>query len=489
MPLELAVLAAYFVCLGLLAVFALHRAWLLARFRPWNEALLSPPPAELPTVTVQLPIYNERAVVARVLRAAGRLDYPPTRLELQVLDDSTDETSAIIDREVEVLRANGLRVEVLRRARREGYKAGALAAGLRAARGELIAIFDADFDPPATFLTDVVGAFDDPGVGLVQARWGHENRDDGPFTRAQATLLDGLFAIEHHVRHRTGLFFNFNGTAGVWRRAAIEGGGGWSHDTLTEDIDLSYRAQLAGWRFVYAASTVAPAELPPEIGAFRSQQQRWATGGVQVLRKLGRRLLGADESLRIRLDACLHLAAHAAHPLVLCLALLLPLMTLVEDRLPHGAQLALFALCASSVLVYYERGQRAVGRSVSERLVDTALAVTLGLGLSLSQTAAVFAGLSPTAKEFVRTPKRVAYPARSPALPGAELLIATWLLVGVVWAAREGSWGSLPFLLLFFVGFAWVGALSLKPTPKEHARCQPSIPPSSPPSRSTATAP
>jgi hypothetical protein len=482
--LELAVLVAYFASLGLLAVLALHRAWLLARFRPWTEGVPTAAGERLPSVTVQLPVYNERAVVARVLRAAGRLDYPRERLELQVLDDSTDETSAIVDREVALLQARGVRVEVLRRARRTGYKAGALAAALGSACGELIAIFDADFDPPASFLRDVVGAFDDPAVGLVQARWGHENRDSGPLTRAQATLLDSLFVVEHHVRHRMGLFFNFNGTAGVWRRAAIESAGGWSHDTLTEDLDLSYRAQLAGWRFVYAPAVVAPAELPPEIGAFKSQQRRWATGGLQVLRKLGPQLAGARAGAASRIDALLHLAAHAAHPLVLSLALLLPLMTQIEGRLPGGVHLALFVLCATSLLVYYERGQRALGRSLGRRLGDTLAAIVLGLGLSLSQTGAVLAGFRSTVGEFVRTPKRAAYPARSSRLPGAELLVAAWLLVGAVAAVRGGSWGSLPFLMLFFVGFAWVGVLSLRPV-----SCpDPSTPIASPPSRSTATA-
>ena len=264
---------AYMATLGLLFIYGLHRVWLLWRFR-WGSARPSHGPAqplhELPVVTVQLPVYNERTVAARLVRVCGALDWPRDRFEIQVLDDSNDETRDIVDEEVRLLVAAGIDAKVVRRADRVGYKAGALAHGQRSARGEFIAIFDADFLPQTDFLHQLVPHFVDPRIGMVQARWGHDNRDDNLLTRAESALLDGHFVIEHTVRHDTGVFFNFNGTAGIWRRAAIDEAGGWQHDTLTEDLDLSYRAQLAGWRFIYKPMVVAPAATADPTPAVES---------------------------------------------------------------------------------------------------------------------------------------------------------------------------------------------------------------------------
>src|SRR5262245_882649 len=371
----------YLATLSALGLFGLHRIWMIARFRWCERAELEPLPDDAwPAVTVQLPLFDERTVAARLVRAVGALDYPRDRLEIQVLDDSSDETCTIVDAEVGELRRRGLDASVLRRCDRAGFKAGALAHGLERARGELVAVFDADFVPRPDFLRRLVPAFRDERIGMVQARWEHRNRDETLFTRAQSVLLDGHFVIEHTVRFDSGLFFNFNGTAGIWRRAAIESAGGWQHDTLTEDLDLSYRAQLAGWRFVYAPHVTAPAEVPAELGAFQSQQHRWARGSAQVARKLSGRIARADVPLRIKLEAFAHLFGNTGYPFVVFLAALLPFVTVSGGLdLAPGWHLATFIACTLSVVVFYERGQRALGRSLRQRLLDVPAAIALGI--------------------------------------------------------------------------------------------------------------
>ena len=276
--------AVYAVCVLGLFVYGVNAYLMVAlhlrgRRRPRSTA---PPLAVWPTVTVQLPIYNERYVARRLLEAVGALDYPADRLEIQVLDDSTDETTAIVIETAQTLAGRGLEVVHLHRRERAGFKAGALAAGLKEASGEFIAIFDADFVPPPDFLRRTLPHFADPGVAVVQTRWGHLNRDFSLLTVAQALGIDGHFAVEQAARARSGLFLNFNGTAGVWRRTAIDDAGGWTHDTLTEDLDLSYRAQLRGWRIEYRPEIVCPAELPVLVTGFKSQQRRWAQGSIQT---------------------------------------------------------------------------------------------------------------------------------------------------------------------------------------------------------------
>ena len=468
------IVGGYVATLALLATYGLHRSWMLLRFH-WKTRPQRPEPetagGELPRVTVQLPLFNERTVVSRLVRAAGALDWPRDRLEIQVLDDSTDETREIADREVAQLIANGLDARVVRRPDRSGYKAGALEYGMRIAKGDLMCVFDADFVPTSDFLRRTVPRFDDPTIGMVQARWEHENRDESFLTRAQSTLLDGHFVIEHKVRFDEGLFFNFNGTAGLWRRKAIDDAGGWQHDTLTEDLDLSYRAQLAGWRFIYAHEVTAPAEVPPTIAAFKSQQHRWAKGSVQVARKLGKRIATSDESWRIKREAFAHLTGNSGYPLVLLMAVFMPPAVFARgaDRYVWF-HLASFVLCTLSVFLFYERSQHALGRPLGRRLRDALGAVVLGIGMCVSQTRAVFEGLFQETGAFIRTPKRgditiassQTYRIRLRGLPGFELLFAAWFTWGVVRAAEAGLWGAIPFLLLFLAGFAWVGGLSLR---------------------------
>lgn len=463
---------AYLGTLMVLGLYGAHRVSLLRRFK-WSRTDVQVAPrvgSEAPFITVQLPLYNESTVAARLIQAVGRMDYPRDRFEIQVLDDSNDETCELVDREVSALVEAGILATVLRRPTRTGYKAGALDFGMQQARGELLCIFDADFIPPADFLLQMVPAFDAPGVGMVQARWEHVNRDESALTRAQSTLLDGHFVIEHKVRSDSGLFFNFNGTAGIWRRQAIEEAGGWEHDTLTEDLDLSYRAQLSGWRFVYRPLISAPAEVPPTISSFKSQQHRWAKGSVQVARKLSGRIWGADIPLKVKLEAAAHLTGNAGYPLVLLLSILLPFSVSEGARYNGLWHLVIFLVCTLSVILFYERSQRALGRSRRARLQDVPAAIALGIGMCVGQSRAVWEGLFGATGEFVRTPKRGEagrlggrrYRDVMKGLPGGELFLAAWFAWSIGSAVRNDMWMSLPFLALFLFGFSWVGVLSLK---------------------------
>ena len=476
----------YTACVGTLALWGVHRVLLMRAFARsrWQSESPSSSGSELsetrPTVTVQLPVYNERTVVQRLIERVGELRYPADRLEIQVLDDSTDETTGLAAEAVERLVAVGVDAHHLRRPDRAGFKAGALDHGLDSARGELIAIFDADFMPEPDFLERLVGEFEDPGVGMVQARWGHLDRDAGWLARAQATLLDGHFVIEHTARATAGQFFNFNGTAGIWRRTTIDAAGGWEHDTLTEDLDLSYRAQLAGWRFVYRPDVVAPAELPGDLAAFRSQQRRWARGSAQVLRKLGWRLLRAPLPIRVRIEALAHLAANIGYPLVLLLALMMPLMVDLRGPLGHLVHLVGFVVCTGTVVAFYERAERAVGRTGWQRLRDVPAAIALGIGMSVSQSVAVVKGLFGGRTEFVRTPKRgdgrhTYRPGRA-GLPLAELGVALWVASAGLDAIRAERFGALPFLALFVAGFGWVGSSALRQRLSSGPLRAPSVP-------------
>lgn len=459
----------YVACVGALAVWGVHRFLLLRAFRrsPWQrEAVERVAPTRWPFVTVQLPIFNERNVVERLIRAVGALRYPLDRLEIQVLDDSSDETTPLARAAVQALTRQGVDAHYLRRPDRTGFKAGALDHGLRSARGELVAIFDADFVPEPDFLERLVAEFDAPEVGMVQARWGHINRDQSVLTRAQSALLDGHFVIEHTARAASNHFFNFNGTAGIWRRAAIDGAGGWEHDTLTEDLDLSYRAQLAGWRFVYRPDVVAPAEVPADLTAFKNQQQRWARGSAQVLRKLGPRLLRAPIPLRVRVEALAHLTGNIGYPLVLVLAVTMPMALELRGIFGHLVHLLGFLICTGTVVAFYVASMGAAGRTRRERLLDVPAGLALGVGMSISQSLAVARGLFGGAGEFVRTPKRgdrgAFYRPAGRGLPGAELLVGAWIAWAIWHALALGRYGALPFLALFMWGFGWVGWRSVR---------------------------
>jgi cellulose synthase/poly-beta-1,6-N-acetylglucosamine synthase-like glycosyltransferase len=462
----------YFAVLLLLCGYGAHRAILVvlvARNARRLAAACKTPEikdSELPPVTVQLPLYNEATVVARLLDAAGTIDYPRDRLEIQVLDDSNDETRAMAEAKVAELRERGIDMRYVRRPNRVGYKAGALDYGLKQAKGELIAVFDADFIPQPGFLRAVAGHFLDPTVGMVQTRWGHLNREHSTLTSIQALMLDGHHLVENRARFGAGLMFNFSGTGGIWRRQAIESAGGWQHDTLTEDLDLSYRAQLAGWRFVYRPDVLTPAELPEDMSAFRAQQYRWAKGTVQTARKLLKRVLNAPLSLHERIEACFHLTPHFAYPLMVLLSvLLLPaliLMPATDVRTMLVVDLPLCIGATGSLATFYIVAERAQGRSAWQAMRRLPMLIALGAGLAPHLTRAVYEGLRSMAGEFVRTPKRgiIAGRYRQHAeLPLVEIGLALLSGASVVASLETGHWFATPFASLFTIGYAYVAKL------------------------------
>lgn len=502
-------LISYFAVLGCLATLGIYRLILTAVAVRRRAQVPPPTPEAWPAVLIQLPIYDEALVAERLLRAAARLRYPGT-VTIQVLDDSTDETSRILDRTAQELREQGHDVRVDRRSARTGYKAGALAAGLVVQPEQpLVAIFDADFLPPSDFLERTVPALlSDPRIGLVQARWGHVNRDRSLLTRAQAIFLDGHFSIEHQARARAGHFFNFNGTAGVWRRAAIEGAGGWTADTITEDLDLSYRAQLAGWRFAYLDDVVAPAELPESWAAFRSQQARWVRGSVETAKKHLGRLLVADLPFALRVDAAIHLTNNFAYLLMALLACFLPSAVVLRDqlgwRIPGGQpllsllDLTMLTAGTFAMIVFYAAAVfRTEGRLTLGRFAELLYALCIGAGMSISNAREVLSGLFTRRSEFVRTPKRgeatlalalATYRSRSRA--GTLLIEALFLCyftAAAAYAVRWGLWGALPFLLLYLVGFASVVAGHLREAYSSSSSRMISVTPPSTSSSSSST--
>ncbi len=476
---ELLILGSYGLILILLAIFGFHRSLLVYLYFKHRKNVPVPKERfkELPRVTIQLPVYNEMYVSERLLEATAAIDYPRDRLDIQVLDDSTDETTEICRAKVADLRARGLDISYIHRSDRTGFKAGALDNGLRTAKGEFVLILDADFIPQPSVIMDCIHHFTDPKIAVVQARWGHLNFDHSALTRIQALMLDGHFIMEHTARCRSGRFFNFNGTAGIWRRTAIEDAGGWEHDTLTEDMDLSYRAQLRGWRFVYLKDVVVPAELPVEMNAFKSQQFRWAKGSIQNARKILPRVLRSDVSAAQKVETFFHLTNNVAYPLLLLLSLLLlPCLML---RSTHGwrevmlVDLPLFFGTTLSVCSFYLTTQIEEGsRSVWWGLRRLPLLLATGIGLSVNQTRAVFEALLGRESEFVRTPKHGVvgklqswkekrYRGALTAVPFIEVALACYFAATLGMAIWAGRYVSIPFVLLFGTGYAYVGFLSL----------------------------
>jgi cellulose synthase/poly-beta-1,6-N-acetylglucosamine synthase-like glycosyltransferase len=466
----------YFAVLLALSGYGLHRAHLV--FLCWRHRKVIASAgshagdprndAEVPLVTVQLPIFNESTVVVRLLESVAELDYPKDKLHVQVLDDSIDETTAIARAEVERLRRRGFDAEYIHRVDRVGYKAGALDNGLHSAKGDLVAIFDADFVASPTFMRAIVGHFRDEKVACVQARWAHLNREASLLTRIQALMLDGHHMVENRARFGAGMFFNFSGTGGVWRKTAIADAGGWQHDTLTEDLDLSYRAQLRGWRFIYRPDVVSPAELPEDIAALRAQQFRWAKGTVQTARKLLRRVLSSKSGLSIgqRIEAFFHLTPHFAYPLMVMLSLLLfPVLVTVDAADWKTMMLIDLPLCMApigSLASFYMLAESAQGRSRLSAIKLLPALIALGAGLAPHLTAAVNQGLRQGGGEFVRTPKHGNSRGRYRAVAGVpvrEVALGALSAVSAVLAVMTGHWFVLPFVTLFTCGYAYISYL------------------------------
>ncbi len=464
---------AYAASLLLLLPFALYRGALLrlsGRAAPKERARWAGP---LPRVTVQLPLFNEKHVVERLIDASCRLDYPNDLLEIQLLDDSTDETTCLARALADDWRRRGLDIDHIRRPKRAGYKAGALASGMARAKGEFLLVLDADFVPGTSLIRQLLAPMADPRVGMTQARWDHLNSDESWLTRAQGTLLDGHFFLEHGGKYRGGLFFNFNGTAGLWRRRALEDAGGWRSDALTEDLDASYRAQMAGWRFVFMEDVAAPAELPAAAAALLAQQRRWAQGAIQTGRKLLGQLVRGPWSFGVKASACLHLLGPFAHPLAACLALLIAPAALARSHLGLDGLwwLDLAAATAASVpfALFYGHAARRRRASYPAAAGSVALALALGSSLSLFLARSVLRGLRGAGDPFVRTPKagslrQVSYMAEASGARAAPLALAmaALLVAGAVLLAASGKWASLPFIGIFLCGYLLLGFELLK---------------------------
>ncbi|MBS1819835.1 MAG: glycosyltransferase family 2 protein [Acidobacteria bacterium] len=477
-PAETLTLASYFFVLIILAFYGWHRYYLVYMYmrnrdkQPRAGAQLSP----LPVVTIQLPLYNEMYVADRLVESVCEIDYPRELLEIQVLDDSTDETQGIAEAAVRRFASQGFDIKYYHRSDRTGFKAGALEAGLKVARGEFVAIFDADFLPGSDFLVRLLPHFADPKVGMVQARWGHINQDYSLLTKIQSILLDGHFVLEHGGRNRGGCFFNFNGTAGIWRRAVIQDAGGWQHDTLTEDLDLSYRAQLRGWKFVFVPDVIAPAEVPVEMNAFKSQQHRWAKGSIQTCRKLLPQILAADVPFGVKAEAFFHLTANFNYPLMVILSVLMfPSMVIRYNMGWYEMMLIdvpLFFAATFSVCNFYLVCQREIHPDWRARIKYLPFLMSIGIGLCINNSKAVFEALFNKQSEFARTPKyRIEdgqdewvgkkYRQSVAVQPLIELALGLYFTATVFYALANGIYGTVPFLVLFQIGFLYTGLLSV----------------------------
>lgn len=476
-----ALLIPYFAVLFVLSIYGMHRYEMVREYFRNRKKIPTEAPEkfdELPRVTVQLPIYNERYVVARLLEQIVKMEYPKDKLQIQVLDDSTDDTHPFTERLVAEYQAAGFPIEYRHRANRHGFKAGALQEGMQTATGEFMAIFDADFVPPVDFLMRTIHYFKDPGVGMVQTRWTYLNRHYNLLTEIQAMLLDGHFILEHCARSGRGLFFNFNGTAGILRAKMIEDAGGWQHDTLTEDSDLSYRAQLKGWRFVYVPSVECPSELPVETYGFQVQQSRWAKGLTQVAIKLLPSILRSKISLRRKLEAIFHLTPNISYPLMIVVsALMFPVMIV---RFYMGwfqmvvLDLPLIAASFWSISLFYLVAHHEIFPKDWKRAILLMPALmSAGVALTLINTKGVLEALFGIQSSFVRTPKyaigagakvpieNVQYRRRSGWLPYAELLAGSYFVYMIGFAIESFNYLAVPFLLLFVGGYYWAGFSTL----------------------------
>lgn len=470
--------ALYFLIMVGLALHGIHSlitTILFVRTKTQNEAKQAVPSLEeWPYVTIQLPIFNEKYTVERLLRAVTQLDYPADRLQIQVLDDSTDDTAQLVNQLVQKYKYRGVNIEWIHRDNRQGYKAGALNDGLSSATGEFLGVFDADFVPKPDWLKKTVPFFQDQELGCLQTRWGHTNRNYNSLTKAEAMAIDGHFIVEQTVRSSNNLFLNFNGTAGLWRRACIEDAGGWQWDTLTEDLDLSYRAQMRGWKIRYRPDIVVPAELPSEVEAFKKQQFRWAKGSFQVVRKILPQVIRrSDLPWHVRVIAVLHLTGYIVHPLMLALLLL----TLPVGLLEPGA-FKLFSITTMASVgppLLYLTANRSINRHWHQRLKLLPLLVVVGFGISLSTSVAVLEGLTGTkAGAWVRTPKLNLSDSRKQykeidqtylepisRLVWAEIALALYAIATILILTPYIGWGIIPWMSLYTLGFLYIAGLNL----------------------------
>ncbi len=477
-------LISYIVSLSILFIFASHGFIMIyyyfktyhIRKKDLCESELEL--KEYPLVTIQLPLYNEKYVITRLIDAVVRIDYPKDKLEIQILDDSTDETTEIIRNHIKQYIDKGYDIKHIHRTHREGYKAGALREGLKTAKGEFVAIFDADFIPRKKFLKRTLPYFyKDPKIALVQTRWEHINRDYSMITKTEAIALDGHFVIEQAVRNRAGFFINFNGTGGIWRKEAIFDAGNWQSDTLTEDLDLSYRAQMKGWKLKYLMNFTSPAELPSEINSLKSQQFRWTKGAIETAKKIFPQVLKSDLPLKMKFQSFIHLCSNFAYPFILLAAILnLPVLLIkINNQYEEVFKLmSFFTFAFISSFMFYLYSQKDVYFDWQERIFYFPLFLAGSMGLSLNNTKAVIEGLINKKSEFVRTPKyrivskndtiinKKYLPKKISFLTFIELILSIYCFVGVIIAIIHAQVAIIPFQLMFSVGFGLVSFLSIK---------------------------
>jgi cellulose synthase/poly-beta-1,6-N-acetylglucosamine synthase-like glycosyltransferase len=477
---EVAILIVYFISLSILFAFGLHGLVMIYYYHK-TRAYATPDleiPAVLPMVTVQLPVFNEVYVIERLVNAICEMEYPKDKLEIQLLDDSTDETVEVSRRLVAEWASPGFDIKHIHRIDRTGYKAGALKSGLEKAKGEFVAIFDADFVPKKDFLMKTIPHFRNDGVGMVQTRWEHLNEDYSYLTRAQALALDGHFVIEQQVRNKAGFFINFNGTAGIWRKSCIEDAGNWHADTLAEDLDLSYRAQLRGWKFVFLNDVTSPAELPADINGLKTQQFRWTKGAVETAKKLLPLVWKSKIPLKIKLECTVHLTSNIVFPFILLTAFLnVPLVVIkntVEGYDSIFTMMGIFVLASISTFMFYMYAQRAIHLDWRRRLMLFPVFMAGSMGFAVNNTKAVFEALTGKKSAFLRTPKykivgadgewkKKKYVQKK--IGGAvfmELFFTLYFIVGISISVFYLEIAAIPFQLLFLAGFGTVGALSLR---------------------------
>ncbi|MBK7632129.1 MAG: glycosyltransferase [Ignavibacteriales bacterium] len=476
---EQAVLIGYFTSLSILFLFGLHGFVMMFYHRKYGHKIPQPNKdfKNDVMVTIQLPLYNEMYVIERLIDSVCEIDYPKDKMEIQVLDDSTDETTSIVAKAVEAKQKEGFDIVHIRRGSREGYKAGALKEGMKIAKGEFIAIFDADFIPQKEFLKKTLSYFTDDKVGMVQSRWEHLNGDYSIITKAQALALDGHFVIEQTVRNKSGFFINFNGTGGVWRKKCIEDAGNWHADTLTEDLDLSYRAQLIGWRFVFLKDFTSPAELPSEINALKAQQFRWTKGAVETAKKILPLVWKSKVPMRVKLQSTFHLTNNLVFPFILLAAILNVPLIFIKNSGAHEiyfAIMSLFVLAFVSSFLFYLYSQKDIHTDWRKRIVLFPLFMAGSMGLAVNNSRAVFEGLMNRKSEFVRTPKFKQETGKDTFVGNkylnkklglsvfVEAVLAVYCFIGVLSSIYFMELASIPFQVLFTMGFSFIAYTSIK---------------------------
>ncbi len=474
------ILLIYFLSLTILFGFGLHGLVMLYYYHK-TEKMLKPEsgmPDEYPVVTIQLPMYNELYVIERLVRSVCNINYPQDKLEIQILDDSTDETQEIAEALVQEFQQKGYDIKYVHRTNRSGYKAGALKEGLEVARGEFVAIFDADFVPKPDFLLSTVPFFKNPEVGMVQTRWEHINEEYSFITRAAALALDGHFVIEQQVRNKAGFFINFNGTAGIWRTSTIIDAGNWHADTLTEDLDLSYRAQLRGWKFIFLNDVTSPAELPADINALKTQQFRWTKGAVETAKKLLPTVLKADLPLKIKLECFVHLTSNIVFPFIIIVALLNVPLVIIKNTVggydTYYNLMSIFVLASISTFLFYMYAQRAIHVDWRRRLLLFPVFLAGSMGFAINNSKAVMEALFNKKTGFTRTPKyqivdskdewkKKKYVQKKISwMVVFEIFMTLYYVVGVGISAYYLEIAAIPFQLLFLMGFGTVGYMSLR---------------------------